>query len=71
MVFLFGINFKICWRESIKIIDSETVDKKLTEFFMQQTKDTLEKLKVQDDSRLKLYSCFFLALKITFQTIWN
>ena len=37
---------------NIKSIDSETVDKKLTEFYMQQMKDKLESLKVQHDSLL-------------------
>ena len=43
----------------MKLIDSETIDKKLTEFYMQQTKYKLESLKVQDNSKLKLHSSYF------------
>ena len=46
-------------KDNIKFIDSETNDKKLTEFYIQQTKDLLEKLKVKGDSQLKLYSSIF------------
>ena len=46
-------------KENINLFDYETTDKKLTEFYMQQTIDKLDNLKLHDDSKLKLYSSIF------------
>ena len=44
---------------NFNFLDSETVDKLLTRFYMQQTKDNLNNLRLHDDSKLKLYSNVF------------
>ena len=46
-------------KENVNLFDYETVDKKLSEFYMQQTIDKLDNLKLHDDSKLKLYSSIF------------
>ena len=46
-------------KENINLFDYETIDKKLTEFYMQQTVDKLDNFKLHDDSKLKLYSSIF------------
>ena len=51
-------------KENFNFLDSGTVDKLLTKFYMQQTKDNLNNLRLHDDSKLKLYSSVF-----NFQTI--
>ena len=47
-------------KENFNFLDSETVDKLLTKFYMQKTKDNLNNLRLHDDSKLKLYSTVFI-----------